>query len=405
MKTRLFVLITIILAVLWILINRADLVYAQPSEFDCSRITEISQSECEALIALHNSTNGINWFENEGWLATETPCNWHGITCELGHIKALNLSKNNLKGEIPSELSKLVKLRELDLSCNTNFCNSSSLVGSIPPELSQLNELERIDFHWTDLSGEIPSELGQLNRLKYLDLNSTDISGPIPPNLGNLDNLEYLDLSNSSINNSIPPELGDLDNLQYLDLSDNNISGEIPIELGQLIHLERLYLSHTNLGGPIPVELSQLNQLKDLGLFRTKINGTIPAELGNLNNLESLSLGCSDVSGSVPPQLGQLTELRILILSCYPRLHGPISLTGPLPLTLMNLKKLEKLWIENGKLCEPPNEEFQNWLSNIQQVNRGGIICDDLTYLPETGSERANTPLLLIGLGIIICLF
>ena len=30
-------------------------------QFDCSTVTEIPQQECEALVALYDSTNGDNW--------------------------------------------------------------------------------------------------------------------------------------------------------------------------------------------------------------------------------------------------------------------------------------------------------------------------------------------------------
>jgi len=41
--------------------------------FDCSSITEIPQGECQALVALKNSTDGPNWTDNSGWLQTNTP--------------------------------------------------------------------------------------------------------------------------------------------------------------------------------------------------------------------------------------------------------------------------------------------------------------------------------------------
>ena len=67
------------------------------SETVCDNVSEISQSECEALQALYDSTNGPNWSDNSGWLTTNTPCSWFGVTCASGSVTELNLS-NNLIG-------------------------------------------------------------------------------------------------------------------------------------------------------------------------------------------------------------------------------------------------------------------------------------------------------------------
>ncbi len=44
-----------------------------PATFDCAAVTEIPQSECEALVAFYISTDGDNWINHSGWLQTNTP--------------------------------------------------------------------------------------------------------------------------------------------------------------------------------------------------------------------------------------------------------------------------------------------------------------------------------------------
>jgi hypothetical protein len=69
-----------------------DDVQAQgPATFDCTTVTEIPQSECEALVAFYISTGGDNWSRNNGWLQTNTPCTWYGLTCAEGHVTQLEL--------------------------------------------------------------------------------------------------------------------------------------------------------------------------------------------------------------------------------------------------------------------------------------------------------------------------
>ena len=69
------------LALFWL--GAIPYVYAQEL-FSCTDVTEIPQVECEALVALYQSTNGDNWNDNSGWLMTTTPCSWFGAGCSEG---------------------------------------------------------------------------------------------------------------------------------------------------------------------------------------------------------------------------------------------------------------------------------------------------------------------------------
>jgi Leucine-rich repeat (LRR) protein len=101
---------------------------------NCKVVTEISQTECETLIALYNSTAGPNWTDKDtnNWNVTNTPCSWTGITCGSGHITKITENSHNLISIIP-DLSALTQLRELELSNN-------QLSGPIP-NLSALTQL------------------------------------------------------------------------------------------------------------------------------------------------------------------------------------------------------------------------------------------------------------------------
>jgi len=101
------------------------------TSFDCTSVTEIPQLECEALIALYNSTNGAGWTDNTNWLVTNTPSNWYGVTVENEHVTKLTQYNNNLAGSISTELSNLLYLEKL-------YLNNNHLTGNIPPELGNL---------------------------------------------------------------------------------------------------------------------------------------------------------------------------------------------------------------------------------------------------------------------------
>ena len=51
------------------------------------------------------------WTQDVGDLTNE--CTWHGVVCDAnGEVKSIDLSENNLRGEIPSEVALLVKVGE-----------------------------------------------------------------------------------------------------------------------------------------------------------------------------------------------------------------------------------------------------------------------------------------------------
>ena len=395
----------------------------QTFTYSCADQTDISETECQALVALYDETGGADWKDSSGWQSDSAPCAWFGVTCDRGRVTELNLPDNNLGGTIPSELGDLRRLAYLDLYGNQlsgsvpvelgNLANLTvldlsynQLSGSIPPELGNLNNLIHLTVCGNgQLDGPIPPELGNLARLESLCLSSyegvTQLSGPIPPELGNLRRLEYLELSNSLVDGSIPPEMGNLVSLRELNLSYNLLSGPIPPELGNLSNLrsinvcgnhqlsgpippelgnlallESLTLSShldggTQLSGPIPPELGNLRRLVNLDISNSLVSGPIPPELGNLINLVHFSLVQNPLSGSIPPELGNLVNLTTLAVG-----EGYSELEGPLPLSLMNLKKLEYFtYAENTDLCAPPDAEFQEWLDGIPEFDGPRVVC------------------------------
>ncbi|KAJ1383715.1 Leucine-rich repeat [Sesbania bispinosa] len=98
-------------------------------------------------------------------------------------------------------------------------------------QLFKNNELilRSIDLSSNQLMGDIPEEIGNLVELVSLNLSSNNLSGEITSKIGRLTSLEFLDLSRNHLFGSIPSSLTQIDRLSMLNLSNNNLSGRIPI--------------------------------------------------------------------------------------------------------------------------------------------------------------------------------
>jgi DNA-binding SARP family transcriptional activator/Leucine-rich repeat (LRR) protein len=289
---------------------------------DLSAAPVYPSSEREILETLYRSTEGENWTVSDGWLTDDTPCDWYGVTCYTGSVSEIHLSGNQLAGAIPEALAGLSNLTVLDL-------NDNHLTGAIPSEIGNLASLEFLDLSFNQLSGEIPSEIVNIEGLMVLKLDGNSyLGGPIPPELGNLIAMDHLVLSSSA--------------------GGTQLSGIIPAELGNLSRLTWLEISNTLVEGPIPPELGNLTRLQYLDLSGNRLSGTIPPELGGLANLWGLSIG-----------------------------EGRNHLSGALPMSFMQLKKLSYLQYQQTEICEPADLAFQAWLETIPDLYRTGILCPE----------------------------
>ena len=126
------------------------------------------ETDREVLISLYHATDGDSWFSNDNWLSDKLLSRWAGVTTEHGRVIRLELSFNQLNGEIPSEMGDLVHLQELRL-------DGFNLKGEIPRELGNLANLRVLDLSFNRLTGEIPSELGNLSTLETLSLGSNQL--------------------------------------------------------------------------------------------------------------------------------------------------------------------------------------------------------------------------------------
>ncbi|KAJ6976860.1 hypothetical protein NC653_028894 [Populus alba x Populus x berolinensis] len=111
------------------------------------------------------------YYINRAWVG------WKGRDYEfernLGLLRVIDFSGNNLSGEIPEEITGLLGLVALNLSGN-------NLTGVIPQKIGQLKLLESLDLSRNHFYGAIPLTMAVLNFLSCLNVAYNNLSGKIP---------------------------------------------------------------------------------------------------------------------------------------------------------------------------------------------------------------------------------
>ncbi|WP_428743057.1 leucine-rich repeat domain-containing protein [Tenacibaculum sp.] len=385
-----------------------------------------NNSDKEALIALYNATDGVNWTET--WDLNAQMSTWKGVVLDTyGNVTKLDLYFNNLNGMLPSEIGNLTSLIFLNISSN-------KLIGEIPPEIGNLINLKKLSFSNNQLSGVIPKEIGKLTfleelslggnqltgaipievtnltKLRDISLSQNQLSGEIPKEIGKLTFLEKLSLYTNQLIGDIPLEIGNLTNLTYLNIANNKLTGAIPKSIGNLIKIQNISIGTNQLTGEIPLEIGNLTNLRFLYLFNNQLTGEIPSEIGNLVSLEYISLNSNNLTGIIPGELGNLINLEFLMLEKN-KLSGFIpfgienlvklrwlslaenELTGIIPIEIGNLINLEYLSLDKNNLSGPIPSEFGNLNKLESAYLRGNQLSGKI---PSTIKDMDSFDILVI---------
>jgi len=246
----------------------------------CRAIDQITLEACNVLEKLFIETDGYKWRNSRGWLLTNQPCDWFGITCRSSdwprEITHIDLSNNNLTGVLPGDLALLSQLISIRINNSGPGVRLRKLTSNIPASLGDLEHLEVLSLGHNAFTGVIPFELGNLSNLRQLDLGANQLTGPIPQRFGQLTSLQYLDLSQNQLAGGIADTLKNLAQLQHLDLSNNLLSGTLPRWIGTFQSLKLMDLSHNQMYGPLPEELAQIKQVQWLSLANNRFTGALP---------------------------------------------------------------------------------------------------------------------------------
>ena len=111
---------------LHLFLNQKDPDWHMRQYIDCFSMVEIPHIECYTLRSLYFSTDGANWTNNTNWMLNYSPSSWYGVTVAAGRVTSLELSYNQLNGNLPPDIWNLLNFEELHMVEN-------ALTGSIPP--------------------------------------------------------------------------------------------------------------------------------------------------------------------------------------------------------------------------------------------------------------------------------
>mmetsp|Transcript_12297 Transcript_12297/g.27638 ORF Transcript_12297/g.27638 Transcript_12297/m.27638 type:complete len:569 (+) Transcript_12297:2-1708(+) len=280
------------------------------------------------LSVLYFATNGLFWMKNNtpvfldigcetnNWLdAMQSECNWCGVTCtkESNIVQRIDLSTNNVTGALPNEIASLSNLQALNVSRN-------QLSGTIPTQVFDLlDKLETLDLHGNQITGTIPERTISVSdsRLRYLNLGINQLTGYLPffsnaefiifkKNLLTSFDSRYSTSSalqkfkgyHNQLMGSLPSTWNTPD-LVEVDLGYNFLNGTIPQDLWNLPSLKTIFLDHCNLTGSLP-SYSEGTSMHRLWLDSNGLSGSIPSMLGlNWTKLYSIKLEENFFTGAI----------------------------------------------------------------------------------------------------------
>ncbi|XP_023749483.1 receptor-like protein EIX2 [Lactuca sativa] len=259
----------------------------------------------------------------------------------LSYVKDIDLCSCKLGPGFPKWIHTLKNLTRLDLSNN-------GISDTIPLEFWDMSssQLHYLNLSSNNISGEVPDLSSNFDNESVIDLSSNSFYGPIPNLPSTLSSLnlsrnkfsggisficqfvdgllEFLDLSHNSFIGQLPNCLWHFKELKVLSLGHNNLFGRLPPSIGSLIQLDVLYLYNNNFSGELPLSLTNCTSLISLNLGANKFSGNVPVWIGeNLSKLYVLILRSNNFFGTIPLHLCQLANLQLLDLSMN-NLHGAI---------------------------------------------------------------------------------
>lgn len=334
----------------------------------------------------------------------------------LSNLAHLDVSNNRFVGDPSTAILPLFNLKEISLGnnqfifgdINTFLQNFQTLkvldlahtgLNSVPQKISSMGSLEslnlscnRISKNFSNLSSliklselnlsgnqptKIPTELSSLSSLRSLDVNHNLFATNYAATLFSLKNLEWLSFSNNQIT-TFPTELAQVKNLVHLNFSDNKISGGVE-SLLVLKDLQQVYLDKNLFSGTFPTALLQLKKLQMISLTGNQLTGELPDNLSALTFLENNRFTKQQIKNYI------LNDQAMADFTYSPQRYdevGPVfanlGASASLPQALTG-NEYQFTWFKN--LSEKSSQTAQNYIiSKVEETDFGDYTCEAYTF-------------------------
>ncbi|EOA15770.1 hypothetical protein CARUB_v10006927mg [Capsella rubella] len=332
----------------------------------------------------------------------------------------MSLSHLDLSG-INSKISSTLHLPSSMFTLILSSCN----ISEFPKFIQNQTSLRYLDISANQIEGQVPEWLWGLPGLRYVNISQNLFNGfEGSTNVIQRSANQMLDISSNTFQ-----DLPLLPNsTMFFSGSDNQFSGEIPRAICKLVALDTLVLSNNNLNGSIPrcfknfrTTLSVLHlrnnslsgifpdesigdKLRSLDVGHNRLSGELPMSLINCTELEFLNVEDNIINDKFPSWLSLLPNLQILVLRSN-EFYGPISSLGD----SLSFPKLRIFDISDNRFTGVlPSDYFSGWTA-ISYV----VDIEDRTplryagrgsgyYHKSVGMTNKGSKMELVGSGFTI---
>jgi hypothetical protein len=378
----------------------------------------IFAEDLDILREVYTSTKGDAW--KTKWDFTQSFTTFIGVKVFGGRVIEIKLPNNNLDSILTGRVNSLRRLKILDISSNKlDFASVEPFVGrTFTFTYDKQDKVDKEEEYLLYVGQSINLKIktgGTRNTYKWTK-DGVDVFTTFTPNLQkNTVTIADAGVYSALITNSLGTNLtlqrrnirlrvvgqiGGLDSMILVQLNDllggqnwiNKWDRTKPVAQWHGVEMEgtkvlSINLANNNLVGKLPdifVSTGILSDITYLNLSGNAITGTIPKTLANLKKLQYLDLSKNLLTGDIIPELATLTDLQTLWLSSnqFTSISAEIG----------KLAKLQNLLVNNNLLKTLPNE-----LTNLLALRKLNIANNQLTVLPTGMEKLVNLQLLDIS--------
>ncbi|KAI3870821.1 hypothetical protein MKX03_006805, partial [Papaver bracteatum] len=217
------------------------------------------------------------------------PCKeaWKGIGCSGSTVTSIELPGQELNGTLGGNLLDLQNLKKLDLSDN-NIKGEIPL--SLPPNATEVN------LALNKFNQSIPLLLNPMKYLENLNISHNSLSCPLGNFFTGFPSLRQLDLSYNSFTGKLPISISASTNLTSVFLQRNKFEGSVdPLKN---LPLSNLWIQFNKFNGVIPFSFFNISNLR---IEKNYFTDDVPIIVGEINSPSVPAPSVEGKNNTTPP--------------------------------------------------------------------------------------------------------